>query len=253
MLLMDRTAFVTGGASGLGQAVASRIVASGGRVAIADLPGSAGDDVAAELGSAAVFVPVDVTSEDDVRAALDATEQDLGPISTCVTCAGIIDVGRTIGQQGAFPLDRFRRVLEVNVIGTFNVARLAAERMSVADLAEDGDRGAVVMVASISGFDGPEGQVAYTASKAAVAGMTVSMARDLAKHAIRVVTLAPGTFGTPMVLSSTPEDVEAIVSTVPHPHRLGRPEEFARMVCDTVENTFLNGSVIRIDGGNRLR
>lgn len=253
MLLTDRTVMVSGGASGLGLAVASRVVAEGGRVAILDLPSTAGAQVAADLGEAAMFLPADVTSEEDVRTALDSTQERFGTVSAAVTCAGIVDVGRTVGRGGAFALDRFRRVLDVNVAGTFNVARLVAEQMQSAPVGEDGDRGVIVMVASISGLDGPEGQVAYTASKAAVAGMTISMARDLARHAIRVVAVAPGTFETPMVMASTPAEVDAIVSTVPHPHRLGRPEEFARTVRDLIENTFINGSVVRLDGGNRLR
>lgn len=253
MKLRDRTAFVTGGASGLGHAVAQRLLGEGGRVAIADLPGSDGEKLTADLGKGALFVPVDVTEEDEVRRALEATEERLGPISTAVTCAGIVDVGRTVGSRGAFPLERFRRVLEVNVVGTFNVARLVAERMQHAPLCADGDRGVLVLVSSISGIDAPEGQVAYTASKAAVAAMTTAMARDLARHAVRVVAIAPGTFETPMVLASTQAEIDHIVSTVPHPHRLGRPQEFARMVRDVVENTFVNGTVIRLDAGNRLR
>lgn len=253
MQVRNSTALVTGGASGLGRAVAERLLHEGARVVLVDLPSSPGSEVAAELGPNVRFVPADVTSSKQVGEALDTVEAEFGPVGIVVTCAGIVDVGRTVGRRGAFDPERFRRVLDVNVVGTFTVAALCAERMQGVAVRADGDRGVIVMISSISGLDGPEGQVAYTASKAAVAGMTVSMARDLARHEIRVVTIAPGTFETPMVMSSTPEEVESIVSTVPHPHRLGRPDELARTVRDVVENTFLNGAVIRLDGGNRLR
>jgi NAD(P)-dependent dehydrogenase (short-subunit alcohol dehydrogenase family) len=245
-----RTAVITGAASGLGRAVAERLAAAGARVAIVDLPSSDGKEVAATLGGE--FFGADVTDEDEVRAVVAAVTAWAGAPAIAVTCAGVVAVGRTVGRAGAFSLESFRRVLEVNVTGTFNVTRLCAEAMRNNDPDGDGDRGVIVTVASISGLDGPEGQVAYSASKAAVAGMTLPMARDLQRHAIRVVCVAPGTFETPMVLASTPAEVDALVSRVPHPKRLGRPAEFARLVRDVIENPFLNGTVLRLDGANRL-
>lgn len=244
-------AVVTGGASGLGRATAARLVAAGARVVLLDLPGSAGAATAAELGSGAAFAPTDVTSESDVTAALD-TAAALGPIRIAVNCAGIGTPGRVISGKGAvLPLEQFTRVVTVNLIGTFNVIRLAAERIAATEPV-DGERGVIVNTASAAAFDGQIGQAAYSASKGGVVGMTLPIARDLADKLIRVMTIAPGLFKTPM-LEGLPEEAQASLGAqVPHPSRLGRPDEYAALVEHIVVNPMLNGEVIRLDGGLRM-
>ncbi len=251
MQINDSTvAVVTGGASGLGEATTRRLVADGAKVIILDLDSSPGADLAAELGRAVTFMPTDVRDQDQVQAAIDvATAQ--GELRIAVTCAGVGTPGRVVGRNGPHPLDVFRRVVEVNLIGTFNVLRLAAAAM-LSNEPRQGDRGVVVMTASIAAYDGQIGQAAYAASKGGVVGLTLSAARDLADKSIRVVTIAPGTFMTPMLAGLPPEATAALEAGVPHPSRLGRPDEFASLVRHVIDNGMLNGEVIRLDGALRM-
>ncbi|HEY0560941.1 MAG TPA: 3-hydroxyacyl-CoA dehydrogenase [Frankiaceae bacterium] len=245
------TALITGGASGLGLATAERLVAGGADVVLLDLPQSAGADVAARLGGAVRFSPGDVTDPDDVAAALDAAAAFGRPLRVVVNCAGIGPPARVVGRKGPFPLDQFRRTLEVNLLGTFNVLRLAAERMLVEPV--DGEeRGVIVNTASVAAFDGQIGQAAYAASKGGIVGMTLPIARELAEHRVRVVTIAPGLFETPL-LAALPEDAkESLGRQVPHPSRLGRPAEYAALVEHIIANPMLNGETIRLDGAIRM-
>ncbi len=250
MQIADSVALVTGGASGLGLATGRRIVAAGGRVVLLDLPSSAGESVAKELGDGARFSPGDVTSADDVTAALDIAAE-LGTVRIAVNCAGIGPAAKTFGKNGPFPLDTFSKVVTVNLIGTFNVIRLAAERIAGADEV-DGERGVIVNTASVAAFDGQIGQAAYSASKGGIVGMTLPIARDLASVKIRVVTIAPGLFDTPL-LAGLPDDAKASLGTqVPHPARLGAPDEYGLMATQIIENPMLNGETIRLDGAIRM-
>jgi NAD(P)-dependent dehydrogenase (short-subunit alcohol dehydrogenase family) len=251
MRITDTTvALVTGGASGLGGATVRRLVADGAKAVILDLPSSPGAAVAAELGDAVRFVPTDVRDEAQVQAAVDAA-RELGELRIAVNCAGVATPGRVIGRGGPLSLDTFRSVVEINLVGTFNVLRLAANAM-LAGEPVDGDRGVIVMTASIAAYDGQIGQAAYAASKGGIVGLTLSAARDLADKAIRVVTVAPGTFETPM-MAGLPGETKAILEKqVPHPSRLGNPAEYAALVRHIVENPMLNGEVIRLDGALRM-
>ncbi len=250
MQLEGHSAIVTGGASGLGAATARQLARRGARVVLADVQDDAGRTLAAEIGGQ--FVHCDVTSEPDVLAAVNAA-QALAPLRVAVSCAGIAPASRTLGKQGPHPLDLFRRVVEVNLIGSFNVARLAAAVMAQQPALVDGERGVVINTASVAAFEGQIGQVAYAASKAGIAGMTLPLARDLARDGIRVVTIAPGIFATPMLLGM-PEEVQvALGQMVPFPQRLGRPEEYAALVEAIVANPMLNGEVIRLDGAIRMQ
>lgn len=241
-------AVVTGGASGLGAATAAHFRARGAQVVILDRE-AAGEGYAEGLGAG--FARTDVTDEASVTAALDAAVERMGGIDVCVNCAGIVIGEKTLGREGAHRLDSFRRTIEVNLIGSFNVLRLAAERMARNGRAED--NGVIVNTSSIAAFDGQAGQAAYAASKAAIAGMTLPVARDLARSAIRVCAIAPGIFGTPM-LRGLPQDVQdGLAAEVPNPKRLGDPEEFARLAAFIVENPYMNGETIRIDGALRMR
>jgi NAD(P)-dependent dehydrogenase (short-subunit alcohol dehydrogenase family) len=243
-------ALVTGGGSGLGAATARKLHADGAAVVLADLPRSPGKQLAEQLGERAVFVPTDVTSAEDVTAALDAARQ-LGTLRIAVNCAGVGTAGRILGKYGPLPLEDFRAVIDVNLIGTFNVIRLAAERIAAAEPV-DGERGVIVNTASVAAFEGQIGQAAYAASKAGIVGLTVCAARDLADKLIRVVTIAPGIFDTPM-LQGLPEPVrESLGAQVPHPSRLGNPEEYASLARYIVSNPMLNGETIRLDGAIRM-
>ncbi|MPZ73833.1 MAG: SDR family NAD(P)-dependent oxidoreductase [Nitriliruptorales bacterium] len=245
-----KVALVTGGASGLGRAVAETLAAAGASVVICDLPGSDGKAVAEGLGERVRFAPTDVTSEGDVAAAV-AVAGDLGGLHIAVNCAGVGTPGRVLGRGGPHSLAQFTTVVTVNLIGTFNVARLAAARMVEADPI-DGERGVIVNTASIAAFDGQIGQAAYSASKGGVVGMTLPLARDLADKLIRVMTVAPGTFETPMLVG-LPEDARAsLAAQIPHPNRLGQPSEFAALVGHVIANPMLNGEVIRLDGALRM-
>ncbi len=249
MQLAGTVALVTGGASGLGLAAATALTAAGASVVLADLPSSPGEQAAQGLGDA-VFVPTDVTDERSVQAAVDAA-LELGPLRVAVSCAGVGTPGRVLGKTGPLPLDAFARVVTVNLVGTFNVVRLAAAAMAATD-AVDGERGVIVNTASAAAYDGQIGQAAYSASKGGVVGMTLPLARDLADKLIRVMTIAPGLFDTPM-LQGLPEPArQSLAAQVPMPSRLGDPAEYAALVRHICENPMLNGEVIRLDGAIRM-
>jgi len=250
MRIDGAVALVTGGASGLGEATVRRLAAAGAAVVIADLPTSPGEQLAKELGGRVVFVPTDVCDEIAVQSAVDAAVE-LGPLRVVVNCAGIGTPGRVLGKNGPLPLETFRRVVEVNLVGTFNVLRLAAASMA-GNTPVDGDRGVIVCTASVAAFDGQVGQAAYAASKGGVVGLTLSAARDLADKAIRVVTVAPGLFLTPMLQGLPEEAQRSLGAQVPHPSRLGDPAEYAALVAHIVDNPMLNGEVIRLDGAIRM-
>jgi NAD(P)-dependent dehydrogenase (short-subunit alcohol dehydrogenase family) len=244
-------AIVTGGASGLGRATAARFAAAGGRVAILDRPASAGADVAKSLANA-VFTPADVTSADEVARAVDTARDRLGGVNVLVNCAGIGTAMKTVGKAGPAKLEEFMRVINVNLIGTFNCIRLVAAQMAQNTPGPDGERGVIVSTASVAAFDGQIGQAAYSASKGGIVGMTLPIARDLAELGIRVVTIAPGIFETPL-LGTLPEPVRAsLAKQVPFPSRLGQPDEYAALACHIVTNAMLNGETIRLDGAIRM-
>lgn len=251
MQITDSTvALVTGGASGLGEATARRLLDAGARVVLVDLPGGAGEETAAALGDRCVFAAADVCDEEQVKAAVE-TATGMGELRIVVACAGVATPGRILSRRGVLPLETYRKVIEVNLIGSFNVLRLAAEQM-VTNEPVDGDRGVVVLTASAAAFDGQIGQAAYASSKAGVAGLTLTSARDLADKNVRVMTIAPGVFETPM-MAGMPGDVkETLEAMVPQPSRLGAPDEYASLVQHIVENGYLNGEVIRLDGSLRM-
>lgn len=250
MIVKDSVALVTGGASGLGLATVKALHDQGASVVILDLPSSNGEVVAKELGDRVRFAAGDVTDEASVVAALDLAES-LGPLRVTVNCAGIGNAIKTVGKQGAFPLAEFQRVVNINLVGTFNVLRLAAERIAKTDPIE-GERGVIINAASVAAFDGQIGQAAYSASKGGVVGMTLPIARDLASMLIRVVTIAPGLFKTPL-LAGLPEPAqESLGKQVPHPSRLGDPAEYGSLAAHIVSNPMLNGEVIRLDGAIRM-
>ena len=250
MIVNDSVAVVTGGASGLGLATTKALLADGAQVVIIDLASSNGEAVAKELGDRVRFVAADVTDEAAVTAALDVAES-LGPLRVAVNCAGIGNAIKTVGKQGAFPLDAFKKVVDVNLFGTFNVLRLAAERIAKTEPV-DGERGVIINTASVAAFDGQIGQAAYSASKGGVVGMTLPIARDLASLLIRVVTIAPGLFKTPL-LGSLPEEAQkSLGGQVPHPSRLGDPSEYGALAAHIVSNPMLNGETIRLDGAIRM-
>jgi NAD(P)-dependent dehydrogenase (short-subunit alcohol dehydrogenase family) len=251
MNIEGSVAIITGGASGLGRATARRLAKAGAQVVLVDLPSAPGADAVAEIGDRATFAPADVTSEADVTAALDAAAAR-GPIRVAVNCAGIGTPGRVISSKGVvMPLDQFAKVVTVNLIGTFNVIRLAAERIAQADPV-NGERGVIVNTASVAAFEGQIGQAAYSASKGGVVGMTLPIARDLADKQIRVMTIAPGLFKTPMLEGLPQEAQDSLGAQVPHPSRLGDPDEYAALVEHIVANPMLNGEVIRLDGAIRM-
>jgi len=248
MNIEGSSAVVTGGASGLGLATAQRLAAAGAHVVIVDLPSSPGAEQAEGIGGR--FVPADVTEPAQVSSALDAAVER-GPLRVAVNCAGIGTAGRVIGKKGVLPLEEFARVVNVNLIGTFNVIRLAAERMLASEPVGE-ERGVIVNTASVAAFDGQIGQAAYSASKGGVVGMTLPIARDLADKLIRVMTIAPGLFLTPMLMGLPEEAQESLGRQVPHPSRLGDPAEYAALVEHIVANPMLNGEVIRLDGAIRM-
>ncbi|MBI5160897.1 MAG: SDR family NAD(P)-dependent oxidoreductase [Micrococcales bacterium] len=252
MDVAGRVALVTGGASGLGRATVEALLARGARVVVLDLPGSAGAAaLAAEHPGRVRFTPGDVRAEADVAAALDRAAE-LGDLRVVVNCAGVATPLRVVGRAGPHPLEAFQRVVDINLIGTFNVIRLAAERMQALDLADAEERGVIVSTASVAAFDGQIGQAAYSASKAAIAGMTLPIARELAATRIRVVTIAPGIFDTPLLAALPRAARDSLGVQVPHPSRLGRPAEFGLLVAQIVENPMLNGETIRLDGAIRM-
>ena len=252
MKIEGTVAIVTGGASGLGGATARELAQAGGRVMILDRPQSDGAKVAKELGSNAAFAAADVTKDADVAAAVEQTLKHFGAVHIAVNCAGTGAAMRTISKQGAMPLELFSKVIEINLIGTFNVLRLAANAMSKNQPNAEGERGVIINTASIAAFDGQIGQAAYSASKGGVVSMTLPIARDLASLGIRVCTIAPGTFDTPMLAMLPEPQREALGAQIPFPSRLGRPPEFAALARHIVENPMLNGETIRLDGALRM-
>ena len=251
MQCQGAVAVVTGGASGLGLATTRRLVEDGAKVVVVDLPSSEGAAVAEELGDAVAFSPADVTDEDAVSAALDVADE-LGPLRIAVNCAGIGPARRVVGRDGQpADLDWFVNVLNVNLVGTFNVVRLAAARMMAHDPVGE-ERGVIVNTASAAAFDGQIGQAAYSASKGGVVGMTLPLARDLADKQIRVMTIAPGLFMTPLLMGLPQESLDSLGAQVPHPSRLGDPSEYALMAHHIVVNPMLNGDTIRLDGAIRM-
>jgi NAD(P)-dependent dehydrogenase (short-subunit alcohol dehydrogenase family) len=252
MELKNSTVIVTGGASGLGAASVEAIVAAGGNAIIADMQKSAGEALAARLGAKARVVECDVTREEHARAAVDAALRHFGGLHGLVNCAGIALGEKTVGKEGPHRLDTFSRVINVNLIGTFNMIRIAADAMARQDPNPSGERGVIVNTASVAAFDGQVGQAAYSASKGGIVGMTLPIARDLSRNGIRVVTIAPGIFETAMLKGMPPEVQDSLGKQVPFPSRLGRPSEYAQLVRSIFENEMLNGEVIRLDGAIRM-
>ena len=252
MQVGERTFFITGGGSGLGAATARLLVENGAHVALADVDEVAGEQMASQIGSGAEFVRTDVTDEESVQDSLDSVVEIFGSLNGAVNCAGIGPAARVVGKKGVHDLGLFTKTVEINLVGTFNVIRFAAVRLAENELGEDGERGVIINTASVAAYDGQIGQAAYAASKGGVVALTLPVARELASSGIRVVTIAPGIFETPM-LAALPEDAkESLGEQVPFPPRLGRPEEYAALAKHIVENQMLNGEVIRLDGAIRM-
>lgn len=249
MDLLGKTALVTGAASGLGRAVAERLLAAGVNIVVADLPHRA--EEAATLGDDIVFAGVDVSNAEQVQGAISAAVESFGGLHLVINCAGIAWAQRTVDKNGAHPLEVFQKIVEVNLVGTFNVIRLAAAQMATQEPFGE-ERGVIVNTASIAAFDGQVGQVAYAASKGGVVSMTLPIARDLSRQLIRVNTIAPGTMNTPMLALLSEDQRKALAAGIPHPARLGEPAEFAALVQHICENAYLNGETIRLDGSLRM-
>jgi len=252
MQIKGSTFIVTGGASGLGGATAQRLAGLGANVVIADLNEDAGRKLAEALGAGVRFARVNVGSESDCLAAVALATQEFGSLQGLINCAGIAAGERVVGKTGPHSLDSFSRVIQINLIGSFNMLRIAADAMSKQTPNEGGERGVIINTASVAAFDGQIGQAAYSASKAGVVGMTLPIARELARYGIRVMTIAPGIFETAMMAGMAPEIRASLEATVPFPARLGRPEEYAQLVQSIVENAMLNGETIRLDGAIRM-
>ena len=253
MQLLHTRAVVTGGVSGLGFAVARHVVQHGGKAVMFDINDDKGAAAVAELGAGnAQYLRTDVTNEAEVQSNLSAARQFLGGLNVAVNCAGILGAGRVLGKEGAMPLKQFAGTVMVNLVGSFNVAKGAAALMQDNEAGEDGERGVIVNTASVAAFEGQIGQAAYSASKGGVVGMTLPMARELSRFGIRVMTIAPGIFWTPMVDTMPPQVQESLAASIPFPSRLGRPEEFAETVAFILGNRYLNGETIRLDGAVRL-
>jgi NAD(P)-dependent dehydrogenase (short-subunit alcohol dehydrogenase family) len=252
MNIKDSVFLISGGASGLGAATARMVIANGGKAVLTDMNRDAGTALAAEIGSNALYVPTDVTDESACQSAIDATVAHFGALHGLACCAGIAPGEKVLGKEGPHSIQTFARALEINIVGTFDLIRLASMVMSQAEPNEEGERGTIIMTASIAAYDGQVGQAAYSASKAAVVGMTLPIARELARYGIRVMTIAPGIFETPMLLGLPSQVQESLGRSVPFPSRLGRPAEFALLVKAIFENPMLNGEVIRLDGALRM-
>lgn len=253
MKLANSVAIVTGGASGLGRATVDQFLAEGARVAIFDFNAEAGEAVAAELGEKALFVQTNVADEESVQKAIQQTMDHFGAINICVNYAGIGNANKTYSEKkGPFPLDDFNKVLQINLVGTFNVLRLAAEQMTKNELV-DGERGVIINTASVAAYEGQIGQAAYSASKGGIVGMTVPVARDLAQYGIRVNTIAPGLIHTPLFDSLGEQVIDSLSASVLNPQRLGRPAEIGHTAKFLVENAYMNGETIRVDGGIRMQ
>jgi 3-hydroxyacyl-CoA dehydrogenase/3-hydroxy-2-methylbutyryl-CoA dehydrogenase len=252
MKISDVSALVTGGASGLGEAVVRAVISAGSKAAILDLADDKGGKLERELGERALYCKTDVTSEYDVAHAIERVTKKFGMINVAVNSAGIAVSSRTIGRKGPMDLKQFELAMAINLTGTFNVIRLAAMKMSENVPNEEGERGVIINTASIAAYDGQIGQAAYAASKGGIVGMTLPIARDLASYGIRNVTIAPGIFDTPMMASFSEEVRTSLGQSVPFPQRLGRPDEFAGMVLHVIGNSMLNGETIRLDGALRM-
>ncbi|MDB5936759.1 MAG: 3-hydroxyacyl-CoA dehydrogenase [Massilia sp.] len=250
MQIQDNVFIITGGASGLGAATARMIVEAGGKVLLADVQVEAGTALAAELKGR--FLKCDVTSEADGQAVV-AAAQEMGTLRGLINCAGVAPAIKTVGKDGPHPLDVFQRTINVNLVGTFNMARLAADAIGKTEALDSGERGIIINTASVAAYDGQIGQAAYGSSKAAVVGLTLPMARDLARSGIRVMTIAPGIFETPMLMGMPAEVRDALGKMVPFPSRLGRPNEYAHLARAIIENSMLNGETIRLDGAIRMQ
>lgn len=253
MKMKDVVALVTGGASGLGEATVRNIIAKGGNVVIVDLQVERAEQLMGELGEQVAFVKTDVTSEEDAQAAVDQAAEQFGKINALVNCAGIAIGERTVSKKGAHRLASFAKVIDVNLIGTFNMIRLAAAKMQANEPNEHGERGVIINTASVAAFDGQIGQAAYSASKGAIVGMTLPIARDLAASGIRVMTIAPGLFETPLFAQLPEEAKTALGKMTPFPSRLGYPAEYALLTESILTNPMLNGETIRLDGAIRMQ
>ena len=252
MKIGDAVAVVTGGASGLGEATVRDFIAGGASVSIFDMNATKGEKLASELGKKALFCSVDVTSQESVKAGLDATIAAFGQVNVCVNCAGIAFGAKTMAKDGPHSLDLFKQVVEVNLVGTFNVLRLAVERMANNQPNGDGERGVIINTASVAAFDGQKGQAAYSATKGAIVGMTLPISRDLAWYGVRVCTIAPGLFLTPLFEALGEDVVKSLSTQVNFPKRLGRPSEYGAMARVMVESAYMNGETVRLDGAIRL-
>jgi NAD(P)-dependent dehydrogenase (short-subunit alcohol dehydrogenase family) len=252
MHIEGRTFLVSGGASGLGAAAARLLVGSGGNVVLVDVNAEAGEKAVAALGPHSRFVRADVTQAQDVQAAVETARKDFGGLHGAVTAAGVLFPEKVLGRKGPHRLETFEKTVAVNLVGTFNVIRLAAEAMAAGEPADGGERGVIVCTASVAAWDGQIGQAAYSASKGGVVGMTLPIARELAGHGIRVVAIAPGIFDTPMLAGLSDEARASLGAQVPFPPRLGKPDEYAALVRHIIENEMLNGEVIRLDGALRM-
>lgn len=249
MDINEQVVLITGGASGLGAGTARALVALGAKVIIADVQDEAGHTLAAELGQ--TYVHCDVTSEKDAQQAVNAATE-AGTLRVLVNCAGIAPAAKIVGKNGAHELDLFRKVIDINLVGTFNVSRLAAAAMVNNEPQETGERGVIINTASVAAYDGQIGQSAYSASKAGIVGMTLAIARDLSRNGVRCMTIAPGIFGTPMLFGMPQEVQDSLAASVPFPSRLGRPEDYAKLVKSILDNEMLNGETIRLDGAIRM-
>ena len=252
MDLNNKVVIVTGGASGLGLVTCQQLAKQGAKIAAFDLNEEAGLALVDELKGQAIFIKVDVTDAASVAAGISQAVEAFGTIHVCINCAGIAPGGKTVGRNGALALEKFSQVININLIGTFNVLRLAAEQMAKNEPGADGERGVIINTASVAAFDGQMGQAAYAASKAGVVGMTLPIARDLANLGIRIMTIAPGIFDTPMMKGMTDEVRDPLIEMVQSPKRFGEPEEFASLTAHIIGNNYLNGDVIRLDGAIRM-
>jgi NAD(P)-dependent dehydrogenase (short-subunit alcohol dehydrogenase family) len=252
MKIKDNTFLVTGGSSGLGEACVRRLVANGAKVVIADVNSEAGEELSEELGENAYFVYTDVNGEESVRGTVGTAVETFGGLHGTINCAGIAIAMKVLSSRGIHSLDAFSTVIHVNLIGTFNVTRLSAEAMSQGEPNEAGERGVIINTASVAAFEGQIGQAAYSASKGGVVGMTMPIARELARYGIRVLTIAPGLFDTPMLAGLPEKARQSLAQQIPFPSRLGKPDEYASLAQHIIENEMLNGEVIRLDGAIRM-
>ena len=252
MNIKEVVALVTGGVSGLGEATVIELLKHGAKVAIVDIDSARGEKLAADLGKSAIFIKADVTSESEIQQAMKKTVDSFGKINVAVNCAGVANPGKVLSKKGPLSLDAFNKVVQINLVGTLNIIRLAVEQMNTNTPNEEGEKGVVINTASAAAFDGQIGQAAYSGSKAGIVGMTLPIARECADYGIRIATIAPGLFDTPMMASLPTAVKEDLAKTVPFPRRLGKPSEYAKLAIHIIENTMLNGCCIRLDGALRM-